>query len=117
MPERRKEQRWRAYIGGRVSFFHGQSTADVLVRDTSTSGAKLVVHNGRFIPDQFDLIVPQWQTVMRATARWRRQDQIGIEFERLNKNEAPIPISLAWRLKQLESKSAELKHRIAELSE
>ena len=54
---------------------------------------------------------------MRATARWRRQDQIGIEFERLNKNEAPIPISLARRLKQLESNSAELKLRIAELSE
>jgi len=117
MQERRKEQRWRAYIGGRVSFFHGRSTADVLIRNTSSSGAKIVVHNGRFIPDQFDLTVPQWQTVVRATARWRRRDQIGIEFERPHKNEAPIPISLGRRLKQLESKNAELKQRIAELSE
>jgi hypothetical protein len=96
---------------------NGRSTADVLIRNTSSSGARLVVHDGGFIPDEFNLTVPQWQAEVRATARWRRHDQIGVEFERLQKGEAATPISLARHLKKLQAKNAEFKRRIAELSE
>ena len=117
MQERRKEGRWRTYLGGRATFMRGQSTADVLVRNMSTSGARLVIHNGRFVPDRFNLTVPQWHREVRATTRWRHEDQMGIEFEQLRPAEAPTPISFVRRIKQLEAKNAELKRRISELSE
>lgn len=88
MNERRKEKRWLAYLGGRVSFSRAQSSADLLIRNVSASGAKLVVDNGNFIPDNFNLRIPAWQVEYRARARWRRYNTIGITFE-----EAPIPLN------------------------
>ncbi len=115
MRERRKEQRWPAYMGGRASFLDGQATADVLIRDTSSTGGRLVVHNGRLIPDQFNLAVTQWETEVGATVRWRRQNHIGIDFEPAEKD-MPGPTALARRVRQLESKNRHLKRRIAELT-
>ena len=81
MGERRKEQRRLAYIGARASFFRGQSSADVLIRNMSLSGAKLVVHNGNFLPEDFNLMVAAWQTKYRVRACWRRYDEIGVKFD------------------------------------
>lgn len=80
MSERRKKVRRLAYIGGRASFCRGQSSADVLIRNASDSGAKLVIQNGHFIPDDFKLTVPVWQTEYRVRACWRSYDSIGVEF-------------------------------------
>lgn len=117
MRERRKEQRWPAYLGGRASFFRGQSTADVLIRNRSDSGAKLVVENGRFIPDDFNLTIPDRQTAYRVCARWRRYNEIGVEFEAGRADDMPTPLSSARRIKQLKTKNAELKRRLAEQCE
>ena len=80
MLQRRKETRRLAYLGGRASFFRRQSTADVLIRNTSDSGAKLVIDNGDFLPDDFDLEIPAWRATFRAHACWRRHREIGVEF-------------------------------------
>jgi hypothetical protein len=81
MGERRKEQRRLAYIGARASFFRGQSSADVLIRNMSPSGVKLVVLNGSFLPEHFNLMIAAWQTEYRVRTCWRRYDQIGVKFE------------------------------------
>ena len=81
MREMRKEERRLAYLGGRASFFRGQSSADLLIRNTSVSGAKLIVHNGSFVPDKFNLMIPAWQTKFRVRTCWRRYDEIGVELE------------------------------------
>jgi len=117
MRERRKIQRWPAYIGGRASFLSEESTADVLIRNTSTSGAKVVVHNCRFLPDNFKLTIQKWQVEYRVRACWRHYDEIGVEFEQECVNDMPTRLSLVQRAKQLETKNAELKRRISELSE
>lgn len=80
MEEQRKHQRWPAYLGGRACFSRNQSTADVLIRNTSESGAKVVVHNGVFVPNRFTLQVPRRNKEYRAIARWRRGDEIGVEL-------------------------------------
>ena len=80
MQDRRKAQRWPAYLGGQAIFFHRQSTADVLIRNTSGSGAKLVVGNSDFIPDEFSLKVARKEREYRVQTRWRRGDNIGIQF-------------------------------------
>jgi hypothetical protein len=117
MRERRKEQRWPAYLGGRASFFRGQSTADVLIRNRSDSGAKLIVHDGRFIPDDFNLTLPERQAEYRVCTRWRRYNEIGVEFEAGGADDMPTPLSSARRIKQLKAKNAELKRRLAEQTE
>jgi|ERR1035437_4348990 hypothetical protein len=117
MQERRKVQRWPAYIGGRASFLSEKSTADVLIRNTSTSGAKVVVQNSLFVPDNFRLTIPKCQTEYRVRACWRHYDEIGVEFEQECVNDMPTRLSLLRRTKQLAVKNAELKHRISELSE
>jgi hypothetical protein len=117
MQDRRKEQRGPAFIGGRASFLNGQTTASVLIRNSSASGARLVVDNGHFVPNQFDLAVPQWQTEMRAVARWRHNDQIGVEFERLDQGDMTIPLSMERVLNELKAKNRKLKRRVAELSQ
>lgn len=117
MRERRKEQRWPSYLGGRASF-RQQSTADCLVRNISATGAKLIVRGGRFVPDEFELTVPQRDTIYRARARWRSLDEIGVELEAASHEaNAPVPLSLARRLKRAETENAGLKRRISELSE
>src|SRR5450759_4004851 len=84
MQERRKVQRWPAYLGGRASFLSEKSTADVLIRNTSASGAKVVVHNCRFVPDIFKLTIPKWRAEYCVRACWRHYDEIGVEFEQAN---------------------------------
>jgi hypothetical protein len=117
MLERRKVQRWPADIGGSASFLSENSTADVLIRNTSNSGARIVVHNSRFIPDNFKLTIPKWQAEYRVRACWRHYDEMGVEFEQECANDMPTRLSLARRTKQLEAKNARLKPRISELSE
>lgn len=117
MPEKRNEQRWPAYLGGRISFLNGQATADCLIRNKSEGGAKLVIFNGRFVPDGFDLIVPQREAMYRAKTRWRSRDEIGVTLEPANSAAQAIPLSLMRRFKQIEAENERLRARTAELSE
>jgi hypothetical protein len=117
MQERRKQQRWPAYLGGRAAFsLH--STADCLIRNISDGGARLAVHGDQLIPDEFELTIPQRNAVYRARARWRAFEDLGVELESpLHAGDAPVPLSLVRRLKKVEDENAGLKRRIAELTE
>jgi hypothetical protein len=117
MREKRNEQRWPTYLGGRISFLKGQATADCLIRDKSENGAKLIIFNGRFVPDDFDLMVRQRDAIYRARARWRSRDEIGVTLEPANAAAQPIPLSMMRELKQIEAENERLKARVAELSE
>jgi hypothetical protein len=122
MRERRRHQRWPAYLGGRASFFHGQASADFVIRNTSENGAKLVVHGGDFVPEEFELSIPQRDTVYRARACWRGPDVIGVELQPLTERTADdestvVPLSLMRRIRRMETENSVLKRRIAELTE
>jgi hypothetical protein len=114
MRDRRKEQRFPAYLGGRITFSKRFAVADCLVRNTSATGARLVLHNGAFIPDEFDLSIPHRQADYRVRARWRSIDAIGVEITTHAAAPAPVPLSLARRMKRLESENAVLKRRLRE---
>jgi hypothetical protein len=112
MLDRRKEQRWPAYLGGRIAFSKRFAAAECLVRNTSAAGAKLIVHNGGFIPDEFDLLIPHRQAAVRVRTCWRSLEEIGVEFTQVQNPDAPIPISLARRMKRLKSENENLKRRL-----
>jgi len=77
--ERRRQQRWPAYLGGGARFLK-QLTVNVLIRNTCASGAKLVVNVPNLVPSEFTLSVPKRQKEYRAIARWRHGNEIGVEF-------------------------------------
>ena len=112
MLDRRKQQRWPAYLGGKIAFSTRFAAAECLVRNTSADGAKLVVHNGGFIPDEFDLLIPHRKAEYRVRACWRSLDEIGVAFTGAQNADAPIPISLARRMKRLARENENLRRRL-----
>ena len=71
MSEHRKETRQRVFLKGRIVFNNGSSSFDCLVRDMSSSGARLVMSDATTLPEAFDLYIPQKDRTYRATLRWR----------------------------------------------
>jgi len=114
MLDRRREQRWPAYLGGKISFSKRFSAADCLVRNTSPRGARLVIYNGCFVPDEFDLSIPCKRVSYRVRARWRRFEVIGVEIAHPPAAGAPVPLHYVRRIRQLEAENSRLKNRLQE---
>jgi hypothetical protein len=114
MLDRRKEQRWPAYLGGSISFNRRLSVADCIVKNASALGAKLVFHNTTFVPDEFDLSIASKSIAYRVRTRWRRVDAIGVEIQERQPAEQPvIPLREALRRQRLEQDNAALRRRLA----
>jgi hypothetical protein len=115
MLERRKEQRWPAYLGGRIVCERRETTADCLIRNTSPSGARLVLHQAALLPDEFSLQIPCKQAELRVRICWRRVDEIGIDTALENQSE-PIDLAVGRQMRRLEEQAEQLKRRLAEMS-
>jgi hypothetical protein len=128
MSEHRKETRQRVFLKGRIVFNNGSSSFDCLVRDMSSSGARLVMSDATTLPDAFDLYIPQKDRTYRATLRWRREDGIGVTFEETvraaGSPPAPDPASteaalamLLRRVSELETENAALRRLLASMAQ
>jgi len=113
MLDRRREQRWPAYLGGTLYFNKRLSAADCIVRNTSASGAKLALHGTPFVPDEFDLLIPHWHAEYRMRVQWRRHDHIGIEVVHCDLGDEPTALAQARRLKRVERENKALRLRLA----
>jgi hypothetical protein len=122
MSEHRREARQRVFLKGRIMFNNGASTFDCLVRDMSSSGARLVMSDATTLPGTFDLYIPQRDRTYRATLRWRRDDGVGVIFEQAARPAAPAAepamteASLAMllrRVSELETENAALRRLLA----
>lgn len=128
MSEHRKETRQRVFLKGRIVFNNGSSSFDCLVRDMSSSGARLVMSDATTLPEVFDLYIPQKDRTYRATLRWRREDGIGVTFEEPARtagapaapdpatNEASMSLLLR-RVSELETENAALRRLLASMAE
>jgi len=115
-PERRRSVRNRTLIGGKVIFNQRQSTLDCTVRNLSEDGALLVFPNSVVLPELFELYFPLKRESRMVRSRWRDAERIGVSFA-TRQDEAPIPLDLVRRLRQLEQENTALKARIVELTE
>jgi hypothetical protein len=79
--ERRKAQRRRVLKCGIIAFNRAGGISCV-VRNLSPEGACLVVVNPIGIPDRFTLAVATDNLQLPCRVIWRRDDRIGIAFER-----------------------------------
>jgi hypothetical protein len=113
MQERRKEGRSPAYLGGQITTDRRLIAIDCVVRNTSGAGARLVVPHAALLPDVFELHIPKKNCAYRVRTCWRGTDGVGVEIVPLDATEAPIPLTLARRLKILETENAALRRQLS----
>ena len=116
MQDRRKEQRWPAYLGARIVSSCRQMTADCLIRNSSSQGLRLVIDRGQSLPDEFLLQIPKRQVELKVRKRWRRGDDIGVESVPPELTQ-PIDLELERCMRELATSNEALKRRLADLSE
>lgn len=80
MEEQRTAVRGRTYLTGRVVFNDKNSTADCLVRNWTSGGAKLVFADATTMPTDFDILIPARDDSRRARTVWRRGPEAGVIF-------------------------------------
>lgn len=80
-PDRRKEDRRRVLKGGRISFNKGFNVFECVVRNTSTSGARLDFGETSAIPCRFELLVAGEDVKRTATVRWREMTVLGVSLD------------------------------------
>lgn len=119
--EQRGAPRLRVFLKGRIHFNNGSSSIDCLVRDLSSTGAKLVLSETATLPEKFDLYIPQKERTYRAQLRWRREDGIGVTFDNAPELDPLNPdttvSNLLRRIAELETENAALRRRVAQLVE
>jgi PilZ domain len=78
--ERRTSPRHRVFKGGRLAF-PGGGAVDCVVRNISSSGARIDVANPRGLPEVFTLVIAADQFKRRCHSVWCHDKQIGVAFE------------------------------------
>lgn len=114
MSEHRRAQRTRTFLGARAVFNSGLSSVECQVRDLSETGAKLIVDEPSYLPEEFQLEVPRRGLSCKAKVRWRSSDAVGIQFvDQPATADEPDPLS---RIQQLEAENAVLRRRVADMA-
>lgn len=117
MTENRREPRKRTFLKGRIVFNSGKSSMDCLVRDISTSGARIVLDETMVLPERFSLEIPQKDTVFRAKLQWRHEDGVGVLID-ASSEDAPAPSGdvarLRRRVAELETENRALRLRLGD---
>lgn len=113
---KRTSPRVRTFLKGRIIFNNRMSTMDCVVRNISSTGAKLQLTEAVTLPDLFELSIPQKGETVRAKLRWRRGEEAGVSF--ITAAGEPIraePQDVHERLRELERENARLRQLLAEM--
>jgi hypothetical protein len=78
--EHRQIQRQRSYLGGKL-VYGDYFSLDCVVRDITTSGAKLQLPEGQAVPDKVYLVDLKTAIAYDAHVVWRRYPLIGVAFD------------------------------------
>ena len=117
MDERRRSSRLKSFIKGTLRFENGRSCVDCLVRDLSDDGARLKLSAIVPTPDVLDLHMPSKDETRRIRIRWRRADELGVEFvdRRHDDADTAAPTDLEGRVAHLEKEVAALRRALADV--
>ena len=116
-----KERRWprlKTFLRGTIYFNNRLSSVDCVVRDISDGGARLVVPEAAMVPESFEIHIPQKERSHFGDVRWRRGEEMGLEFQGAEVAEQPETASmvdLMRRMKRLESEVAVLRRSVGEI--
>ena len=115
MLERRRLPRNRVYYGGIVAFNGRNSTLACVVRNFSTSGARIEFENPALIPDEVDFTIARKGLSCRARLAWRDRDAAGMMFSDLREADGVIPLEWARKLHNSERINRQLQSRLDQL--
>lgn len=117
MSDKRSTPRLRSFLKGRVVFNGGQNSLECLIRDISSTGARLEVSANVTLPDRFDLYLPHRDETCKVHSQWRRGSQLGIAFDHIESAPAvpPQPQDVASRVQQLEAEVGLMRLLLAQM--
>ncbi len=75
-----REHRRKAFKAGIISYQNHSLTVDCVIRDMSSSGAKLQFAKSVIVPEHFTLTIPMEGQRVDCLVRWRKANVIGAEF-------------------------------------
>ena len=111
MADLRRSERAKTLWGAKIIFNNRMSTMDCIVKNISSSGAKLALSGSLPVPNEFELHIPRKGRSHRARLIRRDSEGIGVA---LPSADAKRPAEA--RLREFESENAQLKARIHVLS-
>lgn len=116
-----KERRWprlKTFLRGTIYYNNRLSSVDCVVRDISEGGARLVVSEAAMVPDNFELHIPQKERAYLTDVRWRRGEEMGLQFQEqpasVEQTDATPMADLLRRVKRLESEVATLRRAMGD---
>jgi len=112
MKDRRREQRCRSYLGANINLNRHLPVAACIVKNTSSSGARLALHNSILVPDEFDLVVPHKHAECRMRMRWRDHEFVGVEILYLYPDDRPMSSAQVQCLRRLQEENAGLRRQV-----
>ncbi len=121
MAERRVAPRQKSFLRGCIYFNNRRSVLDCLVRDLTDDGARIIFSHTVNVPDIVELYIPQKEQTLRAHVKWRRGDDVGLDFvNRPAAAPAADPASswdaeLGKRVAQLEAEVMVLKRMVRQI--
>lgn len=80
--DQRDNRRNRTFLGGKIVTNFKGSVIDCLVRNKSETGCQVIVENQNGIPEEFELKIPTTGERYQCVIAWRRQEKIGLKFEK-----------------------------------
>lgn len=78
--EKRAEHRRKMLKGGTVHFNKGYSSLECVIRDISSSGARIQMGETFGVPTRFVLSIAGEDTRIEASVRWRNSRYIGLSL-------------------------------------
>ncbi|MBV8799455.1 MAG: PilZ domain-containing protein [Alphaproteobacteria bacterium] len=81
MPKERHSVRSKSLLKATIRFPNRQVILGCVVRDISSSGAKLELDPTFVLPSEFELDVPQRRTIFPCELAWRRGNAVGVRFK------------------------------------
>ena len=77
-----RHERRRVLKGGKIVFNGGRSAIDCTIKNLSAGGATLQVESPLGIPDTFELVVHQDNTIKSCRMAWKKENLIGVAFQK-----------------------------------
>jgi hypothetical protein len=111
MNDRRREQRRRSYLGANINLNRHLPVAACIVKNTSSSGARLALDGSILVPEEFDLVVPQKHAQCRMRMRWRDHQSIGVEILYAYPDDRPHATQ-AQCIRRLQEENAGLRRHV-----
>jgi uncharacterized protein YceH (UPF0502 family) len=120
MDKGRYALRQKTLLQGKLSFAHGASVFDCIIRDISDTGARLKFSDTIATPEVMELHIPNRQETHIVRVEWRAGDELGVSFVDGDKRSpanadesAAAAADLALRLKKIEEDVAALRRIVA----